>query len=265
MSAFHLAADLLDPPELHWAWEQHARPEQLPPPGGWFVWMIMAGRGFGKTRAGAEWLGHQANSKPGHHFGVVARTTQDCRDVCLEGPSGLLKALGLPRDSLAYNRTTGEIRLPNGAVIHRFSAERPDQMRGPNLAGAWCDEIGTWQYEEAWTEGLIPALRIGDPRVVVTTTPRRTRLVKDLLNRDDGSVVVTRGATFDNAENLSASALAELRRRYEGTRLGRQELYGELVEDVEGALWTRDMLEARAKWAEGIPEHGQVRMPVTPS
>lgn len=208
----------------------------------------MAGRGFGKTRTGAEWLARQATVNGGLHWAVVARSTQDCREVCVEGPSGLLKALGLTLDSPGYNRTTGEIRLPGGSVIHSYSAEKPDRMRGPNLAGAWCDEIGTWRYVEAWTEGLVPALRIGDPRVVVTTTPRRTPLIKDLLSRDDGSVNLTRGSTFHNAANLSASALAELKRRYEGTRLGRQELYGEMVDDVEGALWTRDMLESRARF-----------------
>lgn len=244
-----LAADLLDPPDIDWPWARQARAEQLPPEGDWFCWLILAGRGFGKTRAGAEWLARQALTQGGHNFAVIARSSHDCRATCIEGPSGLLQALGLPRDCAEYNRTTGEIWLPNGAVIRSYAAESPDRLRGPNLSGAWADEIATWRYEQAWTEGLIPALRIGDPHVVATTTPRRTRLVRDLLSRDDGSVHVTRGSTFDNAANLSANALAELRRRYEGTRLGRQELLGELIEDVEGALWTRALIEDRAVWA----------------
>src|SRR6185437_13356722 len=112
------------------------------------------------------------------------------------------------------------------------SAEKPDRIRGPNLSGAWCDELCTWRYPQTWTEGLIPALRIGEPRVVVTTTPRTTALIRELA---------------------SPEAITELRRRYEGTRLGRQELLGELIEDIEGALWNRSMLEHRARWAKGHP------------
>jgi len=213
----------------------------------------MAGRGWGKTRTGAEWLAHEARAHPGYHYGVVARSTQDCRETCIEGLSGLLKALDLRIDSPEYNRATGEIRLPNSAIIHAYSAEKPDRIRGPNLSGAWCDELCTWRYPQTWTEGLIPALRIGEPRVVVTTTPRTTALIRELASREDGSVVLTRGSTFDNEANLSPEAITELRRRYEGTRLGRQELLGELIEDIEGALWNRSMLEHRARWAKGHP------------
>lgn len=236
-----------------WPWEREARAEQMPPAGEWFVWLIMAGRGWGKTRTGAEWLGRLAQTTAGRHFAVVARSTQDCRETCIEGPSGLLGALGLSIDSPQYNRTTGEIRLANGSVIHAYSAERPDRLRGPNFSGAWCDELCSWRYPQTWTEGLMPALRIGDPRVVVTTTPKRTSLLKDLLARDDGSVTVTRGATFDNAANLSPAALAELRLRYEGTQLGRQELYGELFEAIDGALWTLDTIETSRGVLLGAP------------
>src|SRR6185437_9377296 len=138
--------------------------------------------------------------------------------------------------------------------IHAYSAEKPDRIRGPNLSGAWCDELCTWRYPQTWTEGLIPALRIGEPRVVVTTTPRTTALIRELASREDGSVVLTRGSTFDNEANLSPEAITELRRRYEGTRLGRQELLGELIEDIEGALWNRSMLEHRARWARDTPD-----------
>lgn len=259
--AWALAADLLDPPVPPWTWEHEARPEQLPPPGDWFVWLIMSGRGWGKTRTGAEWLAREAQTHPGFNYAVVCRSSHDTRATAIEGPSGLLTALGLPRECKEYNRTTGEIWLPNGAVIRSYAAESPDRLRGPNLAGAWADELASWRYiQETWHEGLMYALRIGEPKIVVTTTPRRTPLLRELLGRADGSVFVTRGSTFDNARNLSASALAELKRRYEGTRLGRQELEGELIEDVEGALWTRGMLEHRVAWAVE-PEHGNVRLP----
>jgi hypothetical protein len=202
----------------------------------------MAGRGWGKTRTGAEWLARQAQSSPGD-YAVIARSSQDCRETCLEGQSGLLRALGLRFDSREYNRATGQIRLPNGSSIYAYSAERPERVRGPNLSGAWCDEMAVWRYPQTWTETLLPALRIGRPQVVVTTTPRPIPLLREMIERDDGSVVVTRGATFDNEANLSSQALAELRRRYEGTRIGRQELMGELIDDVEGALWNRALIE----------------------
>lgn len=253
-SPWLLAAEAFAPPDVVWHWEGQARPEQLPPDGNWFVWLLMAGRGFGKTRAGAEWLARQALETSGD-WAVIARSNHDCRATCVEGPSGLLQALNLPRDCQEYNRVNGEIRLPNDSVIRMYAAESPDRLRGPNLSGAWADELATWRYpREAWHEGLMPALRIGNPRIVVTTTPRRTPLIRELLSRKDGSVALTRGSTFDNAENLSKEALEEMRRRYEGTRLGRQELYGELIEDVEGALWTRDMLESRVRWDEHDPE-----------
>src|SRR5439155_5598738 len=134
------------------------------------------------------------------------------------------RALGLSFDSREYNKANGQIRLANGSVIYAYSAERPERVRGPNLSGAWCDELAVWRYPQTWTETLMPALRIGRPQVVVTTTPRPIPLLRELVDRGDGSVVVTRGATFDNEANLSSQALAELRRRYEGTRIGRQEL-----------------------------------------
>lgn len=255
------AADLLEPELEDWGWERVARPKQLPPPGDWFVWLIMSGRGWGKTATGAAWLAREALTHPGLNYAVVARSSHETRATAVEGPSGLLHALGLPRECKEYNRTTGEIWLPNGAVIRSYSAESPDRLRGPNLAGAWADELGSWRYvQETWHEGLMYALRIGEPKIVVTTTPRRTKLLRELLARDDGSVFVTRGSTFENAANLSASALAELKRRYEGTRLGRQELEGELIDDVEGALWSRTMLENRVAW-EIEPEPGNVKLP----
>jgi phage terminase large subunit-like protein len=141
-----IAADLLAPSESNSAWRREARPQQLPPAGEWFVWLIMAGRGWGKTRTGAEWLAHQAQTNPGD-YAVIARSTQDCRETCLEGQSGLLRALGLSFDSREYNKANGQIRLPNGSVIYADSAERPEVGAGAEPVGAWCDE--TFRYVPA--------------------------------------------------------------------------------------------------------------------
>lgn len=221
-----------------------ARPEQLPPnDSSWNVWLYLAGRGAGKTRTAAEWLAYEASTKPNTRWAIVAPTYGDARDTCAEGESGVLTVLRRYKTLASYNRSIGEILLVNGSRIKLFSATEPDRLRGPQHDGAWCDELAAYRYPDVWNQ-LQFGLRLGDhPRVVVTTTPRPTKLVKELAERADGSVAMTRGSTFDNAKNLAPSALADLKLRYEGTRLGRQELYGEIVDDVEGALWSRDMIE----------------------
>ena len=221
-----------------------ARPNQLPPDGDWRIWLVISGRGFGKTFLGAGWLAEQARTHPGTEWAIVAPTFTDVRRTCVEGPSGFLKAANLNRaKGDFYNRSNGQITLSNGSRIHLVSADEPDRARGLNLSGAWLDEASSFRYEEIWTEGLAPALRIGNPQVVITTTPRPTKLIREWMSRTDGSVVVTRGSTFDNADNLSPAALAELKARYEGTRLGRQELYGELLLDTPGALFTQTQID----------------------
>lgn len=210
----------------------------------WLVWLIMSGRGFGKTWTGASWLAEQALSNPGSAWACVAPTFSDARRICIEGSTGLMKAFKR-EEVVSYRRNDLEIELANGSLIYGFSADRPDRVRGSNLWGAWCDELGSWRYEATWHEGLMPALRIGEkPRVVVTTTPRGTKLLRELAGRTDGTVHITQGSTWENAKNLSEIALTELRRRYGGTRIGRQELEGELISDVEGALWRRSWIEA---------------------
>ena len=232
------------------AWWFMARPEQLPPQGAWSVWLLLAGRGFGKTRTSAEWLAQEVIDQPKApddtptEWAIVAETFGDCREVCVEGPSGILLALErygwIRGENLSYNRSSWQITLATGQRIHMLSADDKDVGRGLNLAGVWCDEIAKWRYPwESWTEGLAPALRIGrHPRAIISTTPKPNKLLIDWLAREDGSVAVTRGSTFDNAANLSPAALKELSARYEGTRLGQQELYGELLLDIEGALWS---------------------------
>lgn len=224
-----------------------AREKQVPPDGDWFVFLLMAGRGFGKSLLGSEWIVDRALAQSGD-YAVVAPTEGKGRDVCIEDPtSGILAVLRRRFEKpLSYNRSSGElqIRLKNGSRIKVISADKPDSARGFNLAGAWCDELGAWRYDEAWYAGLMPALRVGSrPQVIVTTTPRRTDLLVDLLGRDDGSVIVRQGSTWENRENLAPSALAELEARYAGTSIGRQELEGILLDDVEGALWQRDWID----------------------
>ena len=268
-----LAADLLDPPALeqgsrwycdragcdgephegwHWCehaldgaheWTcRHARANQRPPGGEWRIWLLMAGRGFGKTRSGAEWLAHQAERSPNTTWAVVAPTRDIVKQVCFEGESGLLRALGTTRTDPGYNKADLLFRLANGSVINSYSAETPRSARGPNYAGAWLEELAQWKYRAAWDD-LLPALRRGKAQVVATTTPAAVPLVREFVDRDDGSVVVTRGSTFDNRANLSEAAVLELEHRWKGTRRERQELYGELLEDVPGALWTPSLIE----------------------
>ena len=224
-------------------WKNLARKEQQEPEGDWKIWLYLAGRGAGKTRTAAEWLAWQAIENPDTRWAIVAPTFSDARDTCAEGESGILGVLRRYKMLKNYNRSIGEIELINGSRIKLFSADEPDRFRGPQHHGAWCDELAAYRYEDAWHQ-LQFGLRLGNhPRVVITTTPRPTPLVRTLAARTDGSVAITRGSTFDNAKNLAPSALLELQARYNGTRLGRQELYGEILEDQEGALWTRGLID----------------------
>jgi phage terminase large subunit-like protein len=233
-----------------WKWKvEQARAEQLPPQGNWKTWLYMAGRGAGKTRTAAEWLAWEAISKPMTRWAIVAPTFGDARDTCAEGQSGILGVLRRYRMLKTWNRNNGEIILNNGSRIKLFSADEPERFRGPQHHGAWCDELASYRYSDSWDQ-LQFGLRLGEhPRVIVTTTPKPTPLIRALAGRKDGSVVVTRGSTFDNAANLAPAALLELQARYNGTRLGRQELYGEILEDVEGALWTKGLID-RARLAK---------------
>jgi phage terminase large subunit-like protein len=190
---------------------------------------------------------------------VTAPTAAAARDVCIEGESGLLNVIpsSLVRD---WNRSLGEMVLTNGSRFKLFSADEPDRLRGYQHHRAWCDELASWRYPDAWDQ-LLLGLRLGDdPRVVVTTTPRPVAIVRTLLSRP--GVVVTRGSTFENSDNLAPAALEQLKHRYENTRIGRQELYAELLDDVPGALWQRDSLEqlrvtrcltCSGSWSPSIP------------
>lgn len=231
-------------------WRFLARPDQLPPPGDWRTWLFMAGRGAGKTRAAAEWVIDEIRAGRRREVGAIGPTADAVRRVMVEGPSGLLACS--PDDFRAdYEPSVRRVRFPNGGIVHLFSAEEPERLRGPNLDAAWADEVCTWPNSEAAWSNLQLALRLsgplGDrPQVLVSTTPRPTPLIKRLLADAAGpmpSVVLTRASTFANAANLDDDTLAFFRRSFSG-HLARQELAGELVEDVEGALWTRAMLDA---------------------
>jgi len=243
-------------------WELWARPQQLPPPGDWRVWLLLAGRGFGKTRSGAEWVRMRVELGLARRVALVAPTAADARDVMVEGESGLVACAPKhfrPRFEPSKRRLT----WPNGAVATCFSAEEPERLRGPQHDAAWCDELAAWRYEAAW-DMLMLGLRLGaDPRCVVTTTPKPVRLVRSLLASD--TVAVTRGATRENAANLAPSFLDAIVRRYDGTRLGRQELEAELLEDVPGALWHRAMFEREGARVAAAPALARIVVAIDPA
>src|SRR6266478_4320826 len=226
---------------LLYDWSFWARPAQKPPTGSWRVWLLLAGRGFGKTRTGAELVRARVAAWTARRLALVAPTAADARNVMVEGESGIL-AISPPWDRPRYEPSKRRLTWPNGAIATLYSADEPDRLRGPQHDATWCDELGSWRYPEAW-DMLMLGMRSGnDPRVVVTTTPRPTKLIRALIA--DPTAVVTRGSTYENQTNLAPAFLQQIIRKYEGTRLGRQELDAEILDDVPGALWTRGVIEA---------------------
>lgn len=223
--------------------------------------MLLAGRGYGKTRTAAEDVSWYGIANPKTRIAVVAETFSDGRDVCVEGESGLLACLPDPIVG-HWNRSLGELVLTNGTIYKLFSGDKPDGLRGYQFHRAWTDELAKFRYaRETWTQ-LQLGLRLGDdPRNVVTTTPRPIALLRDLTKREN--VHVTRGSTFDNAANLAAPFVAEIRARYEGTRVGRQEIDGLILDEVPGALWTRAMVEEA--FTHAPPEMVRVVVAVDPA
>ena len=243
-------------------WRFLARPEQLTPEGDWRVWLILAGRGWGKTRTGAEWVRMQIESGAAKRIALVGRTQSDAREVMIDGESGLLR-IAPPWDRPHYIATRRRLIWGNGAVALAYSGNKPDQLRGPQHDAAWVDELAAFPSDAAW-HNLLMGLRLGtQPRVVVTTTPRPTRLMRMLAS--DPGTVVTQGTTFENAAHLAPSALAYLRRRYEGTRLGEQELNARLVTDVSGALWQQAWFEREGFRVRPVPELRRVVIAIDPA
>lgn len=252
---------------LPFLFEFWALPHQLPPDGDWRSWVILGGRGAGKTRAGAEWVRAQVEGAmpldPGRarRVALVGETFDQVRDVMIQGDSGIL-ACSPPDRRPAWKAGERKLIWPNGAEAQAFSAHDPEGLRGPQFDAAWVDELAKWKKAGETWDMLQFALRLGDdPRVCVTTTPRNVAVLKDLLASP--STVATHAPTEANRANLAASFLTEVRARYAGTRLGRQELDGVLLSDAEGSLWTSEMLEA-AQIAEA-PTLDRVVVAVDPS
>lgn len=244
---------------LLYAWREWAREDQLPPEWAWNVWLLLAGRGAGKTRAGAEWIREQV-AQGVRRIALVAPTAADVRDTMVEGESGIL-AVHPPAERPLYEPSKRRLTWPNGAQATLFSADEPDRLRGPQHEAAWCDELAAWRYlDESWAN-LMMGLRLGRSQAVVTTTPRPLTLLRDMLQRD--SVAVTRANTRANLANLSKTFRDQIIAQYEGTRLGRQELDAEILDDVPGALWSRDLIEATR--VQAAPELIRIVVGVDPA
>ncbi|NIR87747.1 ATP-binding protein [Candidatus Bathyarchaeota archaeon] len=257
--------------ELQHDWGFWARPEQLEPEGNWNTWVALAGRGWGKTRAGAEWVRHRIRSgdKIVH---CVAPTKGDVRRVMVEGDSGLLnvcwegdktyrgKHIGYP----VWSPTNNSLTWENGAKAVFFSAEDPERLRGPQAYSAWCDELCAWRNAQDTWDMMMFGLRLGrHPKVFVTTTPKTTKLIRNILG--DENTVVSRGSTYDNAANLAGTFLDAVKKTYEGTRLGRQELYAEILDEASGALWNRGLLAKCEVDKEEVPQLNRIVVAIDPA
>ena len=242
-------------------WPLWARDSQIAPSGDWAVWLVMAGRGFGKTRTGAEWVRARVESGQSGRIALVARTPADVRDVMIEGDSGLLSVCP-PWARPKYEPTKRRLTWPNGAFALAFSSHEPDQLRGPQFDAAWCDELASWEYPQETWDNLTFGLRLGaNPQCVVTTTPRPIELLRELVARDD--VRVTRGSTYENRAFLAPSFLRQIERRYEGTDTGRQEIFAELLQEAAGALWRREWI--RHVDADAAPDLARVVVAIDPA
>lgn len=273
-------------------WRSVARPNQLPPDGDWFVWLLLAGRGFGKTRAAAEWVAEKARKFPGARIAIVANTIADARDTCIEGESGLLNCLS-PHElrggaiDTGWNRSLTEVRFANRSYVKGFSSERPWKLRGPQFHFAWGDEACFWAdaskgtiSDTTWSNLLIATRLPARPgwddeyltQIVVATTPRPVPLLRTsdpdparrgIMQRDDA--IITRGKTTENLDNLSESYKATVIAPLMGTRLGRQELEAEILDDRDDALWRRDWIEETRMPADPMPEFSRVVIAVDPA
>ena len=244
---------------LAWSWRQQARTNQLLPDGDWTYWLIMAGRGFGKTRTGAEttreWV------KQGFRYvNLIGATADDARDIMVQGESGIL-AVCPPWDRPEYKPSQRKLIWPNGAESLIFTADEPERLRGKQHEKLWADELGAWRYPDAWDQAKF-GLRLGsNPQALITTTPRPTALVKGLLA--DSATHVTRGNTADNRANLAPSFFDAILKRYEGTRLGRQEIDGELLDDNPNALFRRADIDAGR--VREVPQLSRVVVAIDPA
>lgn len=247
-NAFLTRLTLEERKELHFHWRLWARPEQLAPKGNWQSWLICAGRGFGKTRAGAEWVREIARNNNDARIALVGASISEVRAVMVEGESGILACTPDCARPL-FESSLKKITWPGGAQASFYSAGDPESLRGPQHSHAWCDEIAKWDNSSqramsAW-DNLQMGLRLGDnPQITATTTPRAVPLMRRLIDSEaSGDVIVSRGSTFDNAANLPSKFVSAMTSQFGGTTLGSQEIDGHLLEEVEGALWNRALLE----------------------
>ena len=247
--------------ELLEDWRFWARPEQIAPDGDWLAWVINAGRGFGKTRAGSEWVREQVNAGR-QRIALIGETYKDLVEVMVYGDSGIASVFPDHQKPKIVANPNVQITFHTGAVALGYNATQPDQLRGPQFDAAWADELAKWKKARETWDMLQFGLRLGErPQVLVTTTPRPIPVLREIMARK--TTVVTTGSTFDNAANLAESFIAEIRDRYEGTRLGRQELFAEVLDDLPGALWTRPMFEDHR--IKAAPEMQRIVVAVDPS
>lgn len=239
------ASELRADPSIDWAWHLSARDDQIAPTGDWTYWLILAGRGWGKSRTGAEWV--RDSIKTCRYVNLIGATADDARDIMIEGDSGILSCCP-KRERPEYRKSERKLIWPNGATSLVFTADEPERLRGKQHERIWADELAAWRYPEAWDQAKF-GLRLGKhPRACITTTPRPTPTVKAIAS--DPATVVTRGTTYDNRSNLAPSFFDQVIKTYEGTRLGRQELNAEILDDNPNALWQRASIDAtRAKTA----------------
>lgn len=219
---------------LAYDWKQWARPEQLAPPGDWTTWLILAGRGFGKTRTGAEQV-YAFRRQGFKRINLIGPTADDVRDAMIEGESGIL-SVGFPHERPKYRSSIRQLEWPDGSISLLFSAEEPDRLRNKQSEKIWADEVAAWRYDQdAWDQAMFGLRLGGHPQVIATTTPRPTKFIKALMA--DPTTHVTRGTSYDNRSNLAPGFFARIIKKYENTRLGRQELNAEVLKDNPGALW----------------------------
>ena len=227
--------------QIEYQWPLWARRGQMEPDDPWHIWLLLAGRGFGKTRTGAEWVRARVESGASRRIALVARTPHEVRDIMIQGDSGILSVCP-PWNMPTWESSKRRLTWPNGAMAFAFSSYEPDQLRGPQFDAAWCDELASWQYPRLTWDNLAFGLRLGsNPKCVVTTTPKPIELLRELATRND--VETTTGSSYDNSQNLPPGFIQAIAGRYEGTNTGLQEIYAHLLREADDALWKREWID----------------------
>lgn len=248
---------------VNWDWKWWARANQLPPPGEWMTWLVLAGRGFGKTRTGAEWIRDNVTAGLAGRIALIAETQKDLEEVMVFGDSGIMSVFP-PHQKPKVTKKPIKIEFHTGAIASGYNATEPDQLRGPQFDLAWGDELAKWRYARETWDQLQFGLRLGaHPRQIVTTTPRPIPILKEILAAS--TTVVTRGVTIDNSANLAPSFIKAITDKYAGTRLGRQELSAEILDDVPDALWTRSALDRDRRKSTEIPPLKRIVVAIDPA